>query len=129
MIVTLTSDEFVLKGPGRPIFNEDLRSEMLANLEVVDYVSLIYDKSALPAIKSVKPDVYMKGIEYKEQENDVTGKIKIEEDEVKKHGGVLKFSDDIVFSSSNLINNYIKPTEDKIKESINKFKEKGNKLF
>ena len=32
-------------------------------------------------------------------------------------GGILRYSDDIVFSSSNLINNYINPTDDKIKKA------------
>ena len=125
LIVTITADKFVLKGPGRPIFNENLRSEMLANLEIIDFVSIIYDKSALPAIEAIKPNVYFKGIEYKNHENDLTGKIKIEENAVKNHGGILRYSDDIVFSSSNLINNYINPTDDKIKKSINEFREKG----
>ncbi len=125
LLVTLTADKFVLKGPGRPVFNENLRSEMLANLEIIDFVSVIYDKSALPAIEAIKPDVYIKGIEYKNHENDVTGKIKVEENAVKKHGGILKYSDDIVFSSSNLINNYINPTHDKIRDNINSFKRKG----
>ena len=65
LIVTITADKFVLKGPGRPIFNENLRSEILANLEIIDFVSIIYDKSALPAIEAIKPNVYFKGIEYK----------------------------------------------------------------
>ena len=131
MIVTITADKFVLKGPGRPIFNENLRSEMLANLEIIDFVSIIYDKSALPAIEAIKPNVYFKGIEYKNHENDLTGKIKIEENAVKNHGGILRYSDDIVFSSSNLINNYINPTDDKIKKSINEFRKRKrrNELF
>ena len=40
---------------------------MLLILEIIDFVSIIYDKSALPAIKAIKPNVYVKGIEYKEQ--------------------------------------------------------------
>ena len=35
--VTITPDEFVNKGPGRPVFNANLRSEMLAALQCVDW--------------------------------------------------------------------------------------------
>ena len=39
LVVTLTQDEFVNKGPNRPAFNQQLRAELLANLECVDYVA------------------------------------------------------------------------------------------
>ena len=40
LIVTLTSDKFVNKGPGRPHFNEGQRLEAISSLSAVDYVSL-----------------------------------------------------------------------------------------
>ena len=40
LIVTLTADRFVNKGPGRPVFNAELRAEMLATLEYVDWVAI-----------------------------------------------------------------------------------------
>ena len=40
LIVTITPDEFVNKGPGRPVFNANLRSEMLAALQCVDWVGI-----------------------------------------------------------------------------------------
>ena len=39
LIVTLTTDRFVNKGPDRPVFVEKLRAEMIAALECVDYVA------------------------------------------------------------------------------------------
>src|SRR5277367_1860980 len=45
LVVTLTADKYVKRGPGRPIFNEQLRSEYLASLSVVDYVGIIYADS------------------------------------------------------------------------------------
>ena len=38
LIVSVTSDEFVNKGPNRPVFNLALRAEALIALECVDYV-------------------------------------------------------------------------------------------
>ena len=58
----------------------------------------------------------MSRVEYKEAKDDVTGKIKIEEDLVIKYGGQLKFSNDIVFSSSNIINYHINPKNDLVKK-------------
>src|SRR6516165_10906993 len=40
LIVTVTADRFVNKGPGRPVFNGELRAEMLATLEYVDWVAI-----------------------------------------------------------------------------------------
>ena len=125
LCVTITADKFVLKGPGRPVFSEALRSEMLSNLEIVDFVSVINDYSALPSITSIKPNFYIKGIEYKNFDKDISGKILIEEKEVNAHGGQLKFTDEIVWSSSSLINQFIDPLDENIKSSLKNFKYKG----
>ncbi len=107
LIVTITKDKHVRRGPGRPIFNEDLRAETLASLAITDYVCIIDAPTATESIKLLKPDVYAKGLDYKEKEKDVTGKIYEEEETVKSVGGRLRFTDDIAFSSSKLINDYL----------------------
>ena len=38
LVVSITADQFVNKGPGRPAFNQDLRAESLANITSVDFV-------------------------------------------------------------------------------------------
>ena len=125
LFVTITSDNYILKGPGRPVFKESYRSEMLSSLEVVDFVGIIEDESALPAIISIKPDFYVKGKEYKNHKDDVTGKIVSENDEVIKYNGKVIFTDEIVYSSSSLINKYFDPIETDLKKNIDKFKLKG----
>src|ERR1700722_1754260 len=40
LVVTLTPDRFVNKGPHRPVFTETLRAEAIASLEAVDYVAI-----------------------------------------------------------------------------------------
>ncbi|MCD4781591.1 MAG: adenylyltransferase/cytidyltransferase family protein [Candidatus Omnitrophica bacterium] len=107
LIVTLTKDKHVKRGPGRPIFNELLRAETLASLEITDYVAVVESPTAIEAIKTLRPDVYVKGSDYKEKAKDVTGMIYDEEEAVKSVGGRLAFTDDITFSSSHLINNYL----------------------
>src|ERR1044071_8810408 len=104
LIVTLTTDRFVNKGPDRPVFAERLRAEMVAALECVDYVGISPNPGAEPVLEIIKPSLYLKGSEYADEEADVTGRIKTERQTVEKHGGKVLYTEDITFSSSNLSN-------------------------
>ena len=83
LIVTITNDKNVKRGPGRPIFNEQLRAETLAHLSVTDYVCIINSPTAIECIKKIRPDIYAKGSDYKKKDEDMTGKIYEEEDAVR----------------------------------------------
>ena len=107
LVVTVTPDRFVNKGPHRPAFSEDLRAESIAALDCVDYVAINRWPTAVETIKLIKPDRYVKGADYKEAQNDATGGITEEEATVRSVGGEILFTDDIVFSSSNLINKHL----------------------
>ena len=74
LIVTLTTDKYIKKGFGRPFFNQKQRAEMLSSLKIVDFVSYCNEPSAVKAIKTIKPNFYAKGIEYKDSKNDLTKK-------------------------------------------------------
>ena len=107
LVVSLTADAYVEKGPGRPIFNQTLRAETVAAMGVVDFVTLIHDSSAVPSICKVKPQVYAKGPEYRGLAEDATGDLAEEEKALHDVGGEFFFtSNDIVFSSTHLINKY-----------------------
>lgn len=106
LIVTLTSDRFVNKGPGRPYFNENTRAEMLRSLKIIDHVEIIDDQTALPAIHKFKPDFYVKGQDYKDKSKDVTGGIFDEELAVKEYGGRLVFTECELDSSSRILNKF-----------------------
>src|ERR671919_1478275 len=58
LIVTLTTDRFVNKGPDRPVFVEKLRAEMIAALECVDYVGISPNPGAEPVLEIIKPSYY-----------------------------------------------------------------------
>jgi rfaE bifunctional protein nucleotidyltransferase chain/domain len=64
LVVTVTKDEYVDKGPGRPVFNQRIRTESIAAIQCVDYVALNGWPTAVETIKKLKPDVYVKGSEY-----------------------------------------------------------------
>ncbi|MDB9702519.1 PfkB family carbohydrate kinase [Rhodospirillales bacterium] len=107
LVVTITTKEQVNKGPGRPVFNDDMRAEMLAALEQVDLVAVSPYPSAEKIIDAVKPSVYVKGSDYAKPEDDITNKITAERDAVERHGGRIVFTHDITFSSSSLINQHL----------------------
>ncbi len=108
LIVTITPDKYVNKGPNRPAFTEKLRAEVLASLDFIDYVAINKWPTAVETIKMLKPDFYVKGSEYSNLENDLSKKILDEEKAVKEAGGEIKFTEDITFSSTNLINQHLK---------------------
>jgi len=124
LIVTLTPDRFVNKGPGRPAFSEDLRLESIAALTDIDYVILNDAPDAVPAIHKIRPSIYVKGLEYSNHEKDVTGKISEEATAIKLCGGTIYYTDDIVFSSSTLINRHIDTFAPHIQRFLDIFKTK-----
>ena len=104
LIVSITPDRFVNKGPGRPAFNENLRALSLSEIESVDYVVINNAHSATNVIRKLRPNYYCKGPDYKIFKNDITNEIKNEAKEIKKIGGKILFTSGRTFSSSKLIN-------------------------
>ena len=104
LVVTITSEDFVNKGPGRPYFNDDLRVKTLCALECVDYVVLIPFAGAVEAITCVQPEKYCKGKEYEDSKKDVTGEILNDIKTVEKFGGKMFYIGSVTFSSTNLLN-------------------------
>ncbi|MDX6770467.1 MAG: PfkB family carbohydrate kinase [Elusimicrobiota bacterium] len=107
LVVTVTPDRFVNKGPHRPAFHEGLRAEAVAALSVVDYAAVNRWPDAVETIKLLRPHAYVKGSDYKSEKSDVTGGIARERRAVEAGGGRLVFTDDIVFSSSALLNRHL----------------------
>ena len=83
LVVTITADKFVNKGPNRPYFSQDLRKNFLSNIDLIDYVSEVNSPSAIEAIRKLKPNFYSKGKEYENLDKDITNKIKSEISEVR----------------------------------------------
>jgi len=106
LVVTITTDEFVNKGPNRPAFTTLLRLGALAALESIDYVAANKWPVAVKTIKKLQPNIYCKGPDYKDPSDDITGKIDDEENAVKSVGGKIMYTDDIAFSSSGLLNKF-----------------------
>ena len=106
LVVTLTPDKYVDKGPERPVFNENLRAESIAALECVDYVAVNKWPTAEETLRLLKPNFYVKGQEFENIE-DKTGKIQKEYEVIREIGSEMRFTHEIVFSSTELIKKYI----------------------
>ena len=64
LIVTVTADRYVNKGPGRPIFPEAIRAEMLAAIGKVDWVGISHAATAELVLEAIRPSVYVKGADF-----------------------------------------------------------------
>lgn len=82
LILGINKDKSIkkLKGKGRPIMNEKQRIEIISAIEFVDYVVPFGQPTPEKLIKRIKPDIIVKGGDYKKKE--VIGK-----DIVEKYGG------------------------------------------
>lgn len=106
LAVTLSPDKYVDKGPGRPVFSQNLRAESIAALSCVDYVSINKWPTAEETLRLLKPNIYVKGQEFEKLE-DKTGKVQKEYKIVKEIGAEMRFTHEIVFSSTQLINEHL----------------------
>ncbi|MFA4935491.1 MAG: PfkB family carbohydrate kinase [Candidatus Methanoperedens sp.] len=122
LVVTVTPDRYVDKGPNRPAFPEKLRAEALASLHCVDFVSINEWTTAEETLRLLRPDIYVKGSEFKNIESDPTGKIGREEKVIREIGTKLAFTEDIVFSSSNLINRFFSNFPEEVEEYLSVFR-------
>ncbi|MBW1811840.1 MAG: adenylyltransferase/cytidyltransferase family protein [Deltaproteobacteria bacterium] len=89
LVVAINSDDSVrrLKGADRPIYPENERLELVAALEVVDYVVLFEQDDVRDVIRKLKPDVHVKGTDY-------TPETIPERDEVLDYGGQVAVAGD-----------------------------------
>mmetsp|Transcript_15760 Transcript_15760/g.21905 ORF Transcript_15760/g.21905 Transcript_15760/m.21905 type:complete len:142 (+) Transcript_15760:1063-1488(+) len=82
LVLGLNSDDSVsrLKGPDRPINNEDDRALILASLRAVDYVILFDEDTPYQLISNMKPHVLVKGGDYEGKQivgSDVVDEVKL----------------------------------------------------
>lgn len=106
LMVTVTGDAYVNKGPGRPVFSEQLRAENLAALACVDHVAVNPATTAIEVLHKIQPSIYAKGSDYRSHTDDITGNIAREQEATEAHGGQVFYTDEITFSSSSLLNEH-----------------------
>ncbi len=103
LIIGVNTDASVskLKGPNRPIQDEQSRLQILASLYSVDAVILFNEDTPYELIKAIQPDILVKGSDYKPES--IVGF-----DIVKAKGGVVKTIDFLPGFSTSAIEKKIK---------------------
>ena len=101
LVVTITADRHITKKRSVS-FSEEYRARQLAALEIVDYVAVIDEPSALTPIERLRPNVYVKGPEYANLVLDKTANIFREKALVEQYGGRMHFTSGATFSSTKL---------------------------
>ena len=66
LVVAINADASVggLKGPGRPVLDEQARAQLVASLRDVDYVVLFSEPNVEALLEELRPDVHAKGTDY-----------------------------------------------------------------
>ena len=66
LVVGLNSDRSVqsLKGPSRPLINQDERALLVSALRPVDFVTIFDENNAMALLEKVRPSIYVKGGDY-----------------------------------------------------------------
>jgi len=99
LVVALNSDASIrrIKGPRRPIQTEDERSEVIASLQCVDFVTLFDEETPYQIIEELLPDVLVKGGDWPIDQ--IVGR-----ETVEAHGGkVISVAFETGHSTSNII--------------------------
>src|SRR6266487_5237423 len=107
LVVTITPDRFVNKGPHRPAFPERLRAEALASLACVDYAAINQWPTAVETIELLKPSLFVKGIVREAGQRDHSDAIEQEEAAIEAVGGQMIYTDEETYSASALINRFM----------------------
>ncbi|MDP2168200.1 MAG: PfkB family carbohydrate kinase [Thermodesulfovibrionales bacterium] len=124
LIVTVIKDKDVRRGPGRPIFPEQMRVENAASLWMVDYVCMVDDETPFDCVKMIKPDVFAKGQTYHERDQKIHKKIFEAEKELYFGQTKIQETEGFSFSSSSIINNFLDIYPDDTKAFLRKFSKK-----
>ena len=101
LVVTVTADRHITKKRS-VTFTEEHRARQVAALDIVDYVAIINEPSALSAIERLRPDVYVKGPEYADLMLDKSRSVYHEMRLLETYGGRMHFTAGETFSSTKL---------------------------
>ncbi|NVK33315.1 MAG: adenylyltransferase/cytidyltransferase family protein [Rhodobacteraceae bacterium] len=108
LIVSVTANRYVNKGPERPIFDEKYRAEMLSGLACVDGVVISNSPSAIMVLDHLKPNKFFKGQEYHLQIQERNQNFLKERDYAESKGIEVIHTFEETFSSTETLNRLYK---------------------
>ncbi len=106
LIVGLNSDTSVkkIKGPNRPLNNENARASCLAALECVDYVVVFGEENPIKFLSQIRPSIHVKGGDYNGREKSM-----VERETIEKYGGKITLIEMVKgYSTTGLIGKIVK---------------------
>ena len=95
LVVSITNDANINKGPGRPVYPQDHRAALVGHLKCVDEVLIV--ESLIQAMELVKPDILVKGQDYKR------GLDQEHEEYCRLHDIEIRYTDTPKYSATQLI--------------------------
>ena len=104
LIVSITDDKFVNKGPGRPAFNVANRLKFLKEINCIDFLCISQEFTSEKIIKNLRPNFYCKGNDYSMRNIECDVNLKKEMRALRGVKGKFKIIREDSFSSSNIIN-------------------------
>ncbi|MBX4190265.1 adenylyltransferase/cytidyltransferase family protein [Candidatus Parcubacteria bacterium] len=124
LVVSVTADLFVTdRGPNRPMFSEQIRSEVLAGLQDVDFVTHSRAENCVELLQILKPHTYIKGGDSKAKCTPGSG-LFLEKQTVESQGGQLVFTNTLPVHSTFLINNHLDPYPEEVLSYLDSFTSK-----
>ena len=110
LFVSVTADEFVNKGPDRPIFSADARVQFIASIRYCDHAIVNHAMTAEQVISVLKPHVFFKGADY---QSAMDPRMSAERSIVERNGGRVVLTDAAVMDSTSRIAQIITSTSDR----------------
>ena len=105
LIVSITSDKFINKAPGRPIYTNEQRLKIVSSLSFVDFVILSNKNIQFNYLTLLNQIIILK-VMIILTKKDYSGGIKLEKSAVEKNGGKIIFTNEKSLSSTKLINRF-----------------------
>ncbi len=124
LVVTVVRDSDVRKGPNYPIFSEKLRAENVASIGCVDYVSVVGDNPSYQSVKTLRPNVFARGQDYKDRNPQVTEKLEQQEQALRLAGCEVHNTPGETFSTTEIANKFLDIYPDETKQYLRTFARK-----
>lgn len=121
LVVTVVMDKDVRRGPGRPVFPEDLRLQNVAALGQVDYVCLVDDEKPYGSVQILKPDVFAKGQMPMDRDKETHRKIFEKERELFQGKTKVMETEGFAFSSTGFLSRFLDIYPDDTREFLKQF--------
>ena len=118
LVVSVTADKYVNKGPNRPAFNLKERVNLLKSIIYIDQVIISNHETAIQSIKKIKPNAYFKGMDYDKIDKKNNNNLNKEISELEKFGGKFIVTKSKLRSSSKILNEYFNFVKDDVKKFL-----------